>query len=56
MMDNEAGMVILLVSHKIWVIYVTEVWPNINMSKSKAATSDFHGSRSSKGAIDKNLI
>ena len=40
MPDNEPNMVILFWSHELRVIYITEVWVDINMSKSKVANSD----------------
>ena len=56
MMDNEADMAISFVSHENWVIYVTDVWPDIDMSKSKAANSCFYGLQSPRCAINKNQI
>ena len=51
MMDNEANMVILMVSHTNDSF--TLLKPDIDMSKSKAANSDCHGLQNSRCAINK---
>ena len=38
------------------VIHITEIWSDVNMSKSKASNSDFHGLQCSRCAINENLI
>ena len=54
-MDNEADMVILLVSHGN-ESFTLPKFGQILMSKSKAANSDYRGLKSSRFVINKNQI
>ena len=57
MMDKEADMITLFVSHEIESFTLLKFGQiSINMSKSKAANSDFHGLQSSRYAMNKNQI